>query len=232
MARLRDAGGAPVRIGVTGPRKRLPVAWWASRLALLAVRAEPVRLRPGDTVPADLEGVVIGGGADVGPALYDPTAGEIEPPDPERDAFEIDVLERALGRGLPLLGICRGAQLLNVVLGGNLTRDVRSLRRLGSNRPTILPTRPVRLSPDSRLSGILLREECRVNALHRQAVNRTGRGLRVVARDLDRIPQAVEDPTVPFRVGVQWHPEYLAWQRPQRRLFRALVRAALDRRER
>jgi putative glutamine amidotransferase len=190
------------------------------------VGGRPLRLRPGDEVPSDLDAIVIGGGADIGAALYDPAEVDLAPPDPERDAFEIAVIEGALQRRLPLLGICRGAQLLNVVLGGNLLRDVRDLRVRGSNRSTLLPTRPVRLSEDSLLARVLRRDRCRVNALHRQAVDRLGDGLRVVARDVDEIPQAVEDASVPFRIGVQWHPEYLAWQRTQRRLFAALVDAA------
>ncbi|HSG88200.1 MAG TPA: gamma-glutamyl-gamma-aminobutyrate hydrolase family protein [Pseudomonadales bacterium] len=204
----------------------MPIAWWASRAALSWVGARPVHLRPGDRLPAALAGLVVGGGADIGAGLYDPLAEDVEASDPERDAFEIDALGQAFDRGLPVLGICRGAQLMNVVRGGSLVRDVRDQRILGSNRSTLLPTRPVRLEPGSLLSRVLLREGCRVNALHRQAVLRTGTGLAVVARDIDGIPQAIEDDDQDFRIGVQWHPEYLAWQAVQRRLFAALTRVA------
>lgn len=224
MSRL-SRSSAP-RIGVTGPRSRLPFAWWATRTALRLCGARPLQLRPGDRLPPRLDALVVGGGADIGAGLYDPLADEIEAQDPDRDEFEIEALDGAFARGLPVLGICRGAQLMNVVLGGSLVRDVRDRRLLGSNRSTLLPTRPVRLEPGSRLSRILLRDDCRVNALHRQAVDHPGRGLVVVARDIDDIPQAVEDPDQPFRIGVQWHPEYLAWSRIQRRLFAALVRTA------
>jgi putative glutamine amidotransferase len=213
-------------VGVTGPRRRLPFAWWATRAALLAVGARPVHLRPGDALPERLDALVVGGGDDIGAALYDPTAEEIEAPDAARDAFEIEALERAFQRDLPVLGICRGSQLMNVVLGGDLVRDVRPDRRLGSNRSTLLPTRPVRLATGSALSRLLLRESCRVNALHRQAVARPGRGLEIVAHDVDGIVQAVEDRGRAFRIGVQWHPEYLAWQPVQRRLFAALAHVA------
>lgn len=214
------------RIGVTGPRARLPFAWWATRTALRLCGARPFQLRPGDRLPSALDALVVGGGADIGAALYDPLADEIEAQDPDRDEFEIEALDSAFARGLPVLGICRGAQLMNVVLGGSLVRDVRERRLLGSNRSTLLPTRPVRLEPDSVLSRLLMRDACRVNSLHRQAVERPGRGLSVVARDIDDIPQAVEDPEQRFRIGVQWHPEYLAWSSVQRRLFAALVAAA------
>lgn len=213
-------------VGVTGPRKRLPFAWWATRMAVRLVGGEPVRLTPGDPVPDGLAALVVGGGADIGQALYDPMSEAVDPPDAERDDYEIEALEAAFSRGLPVLGICRGAQLLNVVCGGDLDPDVRPRRVLGSNRSTILPTRPVSLYSGSRVSRTLLRERCHVNAIHRQAVKRVGRGLRIVAEDVDGIPQAIEALGPEFVVGVQWHPEYLAWQGVQRRLFRALVEAA------
>ena len=213
-------------IGVTGPRRRFPFAWWATRAAIAIMGGRPVHLRPGDQLPKRLDGLVVGGGSDIGAALYDPNAADVEAPDAERDAFEIEALDVAFGRGLPVLGICRGAQLMNVVRGGTLVRDVRGQRVLGTNRSTLLPTRPVRLTAGSRLSRLLLREVCAINSLHRQAVDRTGRGLTIVARDVDGIPQAVEDADAEFCFGVQWHPEYLAWQSVQRRLFGALVRVA------
>ena len=228
MAALIGVDGPPL-IGVTGPRKRLPFAWWATRAALKWVGAEPVLLRPGDRIPERLRGLVVGGGADIGAALYDPLSEEVDPPDPERDAFEIDALDHVLEHELPVLGICRGSQLLNVVLGGDLDPDVRPRRLTGSNRSTILPTRPVRIAAGSRLSRLLLRHRCRINAIHRQAVARIGSGLGVVAVDPDGIPQGVERADAAFVIGVQWHPEYLAWQPLQRRLFRGLQQAALGR---
>lgn len=214
-------------IGVTGPAGGIPFAWWATRAALRAVGARPLRLRPGDPWrPHGLDGVVIGGGADIAVALYDPLEVEVVPPDPARDAFEIEVIEHAIEEDVPLLGICRGAQLLNVVQGGSLLRDVRAMRRPAHNRSTLLPTRSVTLDPASELSRTLGCERCKVNSLHRQAVDRPGRGLTVVAHDLDGIAQGIEDVSARFRLGVQWHPEYLAWQARQRRLFAALAAAA------
>ncbi len=215
-------------IGVTGPAGGIPFAWWATRAALRAVGARPMRLRPGDPWrPHGLDGVIIGGGADIAVTLYDPLEVEVVPPDPERDAYEIEVIEHAIEENVPLLGICRGAQLLNVVMGGNLLRDVRGMRRPSHNRSTVLPTRSVDLARGSRLADVIALERCKVNSLHRQAVDRPGHGLAVVAYDLDGIPQGIEDVSARFRIGVQWHPEYLAWQRPQRRLFTALAKAAL-----
>ncbi len=224
-----DVGGgsrAPL-IGATGPAGGIPFAWWATRAALRAVGARPLRLRPGDPWrPHGLDGIVIGGGADIAVTLYDPLEVEVVPPDPARDGFEIEVIEHAIEEDVPLLGICRGAQLLNVVQGGSLLRDVRSMRRPAHNRSTVLPTRSVIVAEASELAKVMGCQRCKVNSLHRQAVDRPGRGLTVVAHDLDGVPQAIEDTSARFRIGVQWHPEYLAWQRRQRRLFAALVAAA------
>lgn len=214
-------------IGVTGPAGGVPFAWWATRAALRAVGARPLRLRPGDPWrPHGLDGVVIGGGADIAVALYDPLEVEVVPPDPARDAFEIEVIEHAIEEDVPLLGICRGAQLLNVVKGGSLLRDVRSMRRRSHNRSTVLPTRSVIMAEDSELARVVDCRRCKVNSLHRQAVDRPGHGLTIVAHDLDGIAQGIEDASGRFRIGVQWHPEYLAWQMRQRRLFAALAEAA------
>ncbi|MEE4301206.1 MAG: gamma-glutamyl-gamma-aminobutyrate hydrolase family protein [Pseudomonadales bacterium] len=225
MAVAIKGTGRP-RIGVTAPRRSLPFAWWATRAALALAGGEAVLLRPGDPIPHDLRGLVVGGGADIGRALYDPTFAEVDPPDPDRDAFEIEALQHCLWREMPVLGICRGSQLLNVVLGGDLDPDVRARRLVNSNRSTILPTRAVRLEAGSRLSRLLRRHHTRVNAIHRQAVDATGDGLAIVAYDADDIPQAVEHEDATFVLGVQWHPEYLAWQPLQRRIFTGLVRSA------
>lgn len=215
-------------IGVTGGDDGLPLAWWFIRLALWRAGARALRLSPSRPLPLDtLDGVVISGGDDIDVRLYLPDSPEVAPADPERDRFEIRVLEHLMHRGLPVLGICRGAQLLNVVRGGTLYPDLRPLRRRTSNRRTPLPRKTALVSQESRLAGILGRTRLRINSLHEQAVRDLGQGLVCAARDLDGFIQAVEQPEHRFQVGVQWHPEYLALQPEQARLFRALVSASL-----
>ena len=176
--------------------------------------------------PQPLEGIVIGGGTDLDPALYAGMDDGKARLDPRRDGFEKHMIEAALEKGIPLLGICRGAQLLNVVLGGNLHQDVRPMRRKTSNRRTPLPRKTALVEPESRLFTLLECTRCRVNSLHHQAVDRLGQGLRAVARDLDGLVQAIEIAGETFVIGVQWHPEYLVYQNRQRRIFVSLVAAA------
>jgi putative glutamine amidotransferase len=188
-----------------------------------------VRLRPGDAVSLDeLDGLVIGGGDDIGAELY---GGQVAPNvrfDPDRDAFEISLLKKAFRTSLPILGVCRGAQIVNVALGGTLHGDIYTVFAEAKRLRTVLPRKNVWIDLESRLGQILLCNPCRVNALHHQAVDRVGRGLRVVGRDESGIVQAIEGMDARFLIGVQWHPEFLVHLRAQQRLFTALVACARE----
>ncbi|MBN2886629.1 MAG: gamma-glutamyl-gamma-aminobutyrate hydrolase family protein [Chromatiaceae bacterium] len=217
----------PVLIAVTGPDR----GGWAPRalvnLALWMAGARTLNLRPSRPhAEVEPDGVVITGGHDIDPVLY-ASAPEVRPRhDRARDALEAAVIDRALARGLPILGICRGAQLLNVRLGGSLFQELRSRRRYTSNRWTPLPLKTLCVAEGSWLHGHLGRTRERINSLHNQGIDRLGVGLVVAGHDLDGIVQAIESPDRPFVVGVQWHPEFLLYRAPQRRLFGALVEAA------
>lgn len=217
------------RIGVTASRRGGRFMWQANRLALLRAGAVAVRLRPGGPLPLEeLHGLVIGGGDDITATLY---GGEVDPAvriDPDRDRLELDLLGEAARRFWPVLGICRGAQMLNIFLGGSLHVDIHAVYAEAPRMRTVLPRKTVNVEPGSRLASILDCRQCRVNALHHQSIDRLGRGLRVVARDAHGIIQAVERDGAPFTLGVQWHPEFLPADRGQQRLFRALAAAARD----
>lgn len=223
---MRSSDSHPV-IAVTGEDRRFPVSWWFIRWALRRAGAEAIHLTPehGD-VPRHIDGIIISGGDDIDQGLYLPDAPEVAPMNPRRDRFEIGALERLLPSGLPILGICRGAQLLNVVLGGSLHVDLTPLQKRTSNRRMLLPHKTLHVDTDTQLFDVLGEEQCRINSLHHQAVDRLGEGMRVSGRDLDNITQAIEDPQQPFRLGVQWHPEYLPQHARQRRLFAQLCQAA------
>jgi putative glutamine amidotransferase len=217
-------------IGVTGPSKGGDRAWFFTRYAILAAGGNPLRLTPRHShLNEILDGIVIGGGDDIYPTLYESEELPNTRYDKERDMFELMYIEKSLKEDIPMLAICRGEQLLNTYLGGNLHQNLRGLRRHTRNRFTVLPLKTLLVEPDSQMKELLGTARCRINSLHTQAINQLGGGLKVVGRDLDNIVQAVEDPSKPYLIGVQWHPEYLLYLSRQRNLFRALVKAARQR---
>lgn len=212
-------------MGVTGISRRVSPGWWCTALALRLTGAIPERIsvrHPPSGKP--LDALIIGGGDDISPEHYNGNIEAMVKADPERDRLEIEWIQRALKDEIPVLGICRGAQLINVVLGGTLHQDIRPLRKHTYNRPGLLPTKQVRLEHDSRLAEACGKTHLRVNSLHHQAIKDPGKGLRVVGRDLDRITQAVESSAGRSIIGVQWHPEYLFYLPSQLALFRWLLR--------
>lgn len=144
---------------------------------------------------------------------------------PERDRLEKSLIHHALDSHLPILGICRGMQLINVVRGGSLHRNLAAFYAETPNARSLLPIKRVDLDPRSRLAAILDDAPLYVNALHDQAVDRLGLGLRVAGRESSQVIQAIEAGR-DFCIGVQWHPEYLPQKARHQRLFRALVTAA------
>ncbi|MBA4742290.1 MAG: gamma-glutamyl-gamma-aminobutyrate hydrolase family protein [Azoarcus sp.] len=217
-------------IAITGPQRG---AFGPRTLVSLAVRlygGRPLQLRPGDAGRVHrFDGVVITGGHDVNPVLY-AAAPEVEPRyDEARDELEVAIIDEALERRLPLLGICRGAQLLNVRLGGTLFQELKSRRRKTSNRWTVLPLKTLCIRPGTVLARVMGEGTARINSLHNQAIDLCGQGLQVSGTDLDELPQAIEEPDHgPLLLGVQWHPEFLIFMKRQRALFRALVESARE----
>jgi putative glutamine amidotransferase len=197
--------------------------------AVAAAGGIPVQLTrdaPVADVVARLDGLVLTGGADVDPAFYghdaEPELGAVEP---DRDRWELDLLRAALDGGVPVLAICRGAQLANVLLGGTLVQHVEPHDGDGHPRfdqPRALRCHRVALTPGS-LGASLYGATTDVNSLHHQTLDRIGDGLVVTGRSPDGTVEVVELPGRPF-LGVQWHPEALA--APSDPAFDWLVRAA------
>ena len=186
-------------------------------------------LRWGSKRAHDLEavdGVIIGGGDDIAPEFYGGRIGVSARLDRDRDAFERQLAQDALARNIPVLGICRGAQMLNVALGGTLDQNAWQTYGMHRKIRTILPKREVHIEPDTHLAGYSGRQPMKVNALHTQAVSRLGDGLRVSAHDTAGMVQAIERVRDPFALGVQWHPEHLFYAHRQRAIFQALANAA------
>jgi putative glutamine amidotransferase len=182
---------------------------------------------------ASLQGLLLTGGGDVDPALFGQAPhATLYDVAPARDTLETSALHQALGRGLPVLAVCRGIQVLNVALGGTLYQDVATEPGTqlphSQREPREQPTHKVKVAPGSRLAEVLGVDELEVNSMHHQAIHRLGRGLTAVAWAPDQLVEGAEgaDPAH-FVLGVQWHPEELVGHsEPARRLFSALVAAA------
>lgn len=169
-------------------------------------------------VVARLDGVVIAGGPDVEPARYgaepEPRTG---PPHRTRDGWELALIDAALASGTPLLGICRGMQLLNVALGGTLVQHLEGHAVCQG----VFGSHPVKPVPGT-LYGSIVPDEDAVPTYHHQAVDRLGRNLIASAHAADGTVEAIELPGPDWVLGVQWHPE----MGTDLRVVRALVAAA------
>jgi putative glutamine amidotransferase len=211
--------------------------------AVLHADGVPILIPPLADKPAleviqdQLDGLLLPGGADLDPGLYgESPLPECRSPEPERDAMELSVAHWALDHGLPVFGVCRGMQLLNVACGGTLYQhvpaecpDALDHEQPGQARSYL--AHDISIQPDSLLAGILGDLHPGVNSFHHQAVHRVGRGFRVTASAEDGIIEAMEMPEASsFVLAVQYHPEELeATDMGSHRLFLAFVQAAADR---
>jgi putative glutamine amidotransferase len=200
--------------------------------ALLAAglrRDEVVVLRPGDPIPGPFDGVVIGGGDDVDPVRYgrEILEGANVEVDHGRDSVDFPVFEEAWRSDVPVLGICRGLQVVNVARGGTLVQDLPLERP--SDVAHRLPKRenerdhPVRVEPGTLLGRIAGAPEIAVNSRHHQAIDRPAGGLVVSAMAPDGVIEAIEARDGRWLVAVQWHPENLTDDTVSQNLFREFV---------
>ncbi len=202
----------------------------AGGLPILLPHAQPVAA----AYLALLDGLVVSGGDfDVPPELYGEARREAcGPAKPERTRFEKELVEAALAGGLPVLGICGGMQLLNVVRGGTLHQDLRTDAGITGHEqppPKDLPTHAIKLASGTLLARLLGAggPEHRVNSTHHQAVKDPGIGVLVAATAPDGVIEAIELPDLTFAMGVQWHPEAVVkHDRRQAGIFAGLVEAA------
>lgn len=230
MAGRRLSPSRPL-IGITQGLARRPSSWWFARVAVHRAGGEPLLLtteRPHYGVT--LDGLIVGGGTDVHPDLYRGIPKADYPYDPARDDMEVQWLEMAMLTRIPILGICRGAQMLNVVRGGTLHLDIRKVYEK-ADYPTgtlarVFYRKPVNVVKGSLLHRIIRCRRCRVNSMHTQSVGKVGQGLTISSQEDNGIVQSIEDASYPMLIGVQFHPEYLIYQRRFQRLFTSLVRLA------
>jgi putative glutamine amidotransferase len=183
-----------------------------------------------------LDGVILSGGGDIDPQLYNGKTHEtVYMVDSERDSSEINLARVVISEDFPVLGICRGTQVLNVALGGTLITHLPDI--VGEDILHRAPPRQpipheVSLDPTSKLAGIIGQTQAVPMSWHHQAILQPAEGLRVVAQAPDGTIEAVEMPSHPWLIAVQWHPELTAADDPtQQRLFDEFVEAARQRQQ-
>ncbi|MAO56690.1 MAG: gamma-glutamyl-gamma-aminobutyrate hydrolase [Rhodospirillaceae bacterium] len=215
------------RIGVTVSNRGAAMSWLANWLSVTRAGGKAVRMSVNGKTDIDgLDGLIIGGGDDIGAGLY---GGELSLDlriDEARDAMEQGALDQALHADLPVMGICRGSQMINIHLGGTLHQDIYTVYQDLPRMRTVLARKDVSIKEGTRLARLMGGERAKVNSLHHQAVDRLGDGLIVAARDGGGVIQATERPGDGFLIGVQWHPEFLIFHHRHQNLFRGLVAAA------
>lgn len=197
--------------------------------ALRAVGLDVEPFTPENPPPSLLPyaGLVLGGGADIDPKYYGEPNHHAQDPHRERDEMELDLLKQARERGLSVLGICRGLQLINVAYGGTLSQHIGDAHRgdthLGGERKHAMHT--VNVAEGTLLRKIVGAAHYDVVSRHHQAVKVLGAGLRVSATSSDGVVEAVEDPIHSFVLGVQWHPEENGRVPEETALFRGFAHA-------
>ena len=191
----------------------------------LPVVLPPVALESVPDLVQRLDGICLSGGPDLDPDAYGAESRhpELGPTEPTLDTFELAVAHAADAAGMPVLGICRGAQALNVARGGTLLQHIPGHRQ---TEPATATTHTVHVAEGSSLATLVGVRPLRVNSFHHQAVAVLGAGLRAVAHAADGTIEALEAPGSRFVVAVQWHAEGLLAEPRHRALFEALVAAS------
>ena len=169
-----------------------------------------------------IDGLVLAGGGDIYPSFYgEKETGNLLHVNKERDEFELLLLEGTIKLSKPILGICRGCQLINVFLGGNLS----NIDNHWQKAPYGKATQKISIREKTLLFEVIGKKEIMVNTFHHQAIKRLGNGLVVSAQAEDGIIEAVEKPGSIFLLGVQFHPEYLHENSEIRKIFDAFINA-------
>ncbi|MCK4660019.1 MAG: gamma-glutamyl-gamma-aminobutyrate hydrolase family protein [Phycisphaerae bacterium] len=231
--------GAP-RIGVSmtsnfvgvvrGPAYEAALARAGGRAVVLTPIDDPSV--PGPAISAmldEIDALLLGGGDDVDPALYGGDPGSTASTNRRRDEFEIRLIHGALERNMPILGICRGIQILNVAHQGtirNLRADKELSEHHGIDMVNSWAAHEITAAAGTYLANAIGAGVHRVNSFHGQAVGDVGAGLRVCATADDGVIEGIERPDRTFVIGIQWHPEFTLNDESARALFRVLVRQA------
>lgn len=224
------------KIAVTGSVVEYPFTWdWWSwqciRVVIFQSGGIAIRVTPGTKIP-EYDGLLISGGVDISPDIYGQENTSSYRCEPERDQFELSLLRDAMANKKPVLGICRGAQLINVAMGGTLHQEAGKVFRYYTPAKTItdkiIRLKASYISGSRWLKEIFSEDEKHyINSIHHQAINQLGKNLIRIADDHHGMTQAIEYTGESFVVGLQWHPEFQLLTESQRSIFRVFVKAAM-----
>jgi len=219
------------KIGITTPNTLFHPAYYFIQFSVWLCGGRPVPLRTLDSIErSDIRGLVLGGGTDVFPQLFEGTPKDKYKYDHERDETEIAWLKKAEKENIPVFAICRGAQMMNVMNKGTLHLDV-SLAYENAHYPKnllrkVFYRKRIDIEAGSLFNELTQSDALRVNSMHTQSIDKIGQNLGVTAREKNGVVQAIERPNHSFYLGVQFHPEFMIWRPTMQALFKGLVKAA------
>lgn len=219
-------------IGITKPEsKRMNLSFMVHWIALWLAGGRPkISSYDEEVTHQQFDALMLGGGTDIFPGLFFKDPKENYTYDKKRDDLEIRLLKKAHNEDLPVIAICRGSQLMNVVNGGTVHMDISTTFKKANYPQNILGylffRKKIFIDPGSMLHKIAGDTELMVNSIHRQSIDKVGEGLVVTSREPNGIIQSVEKPGHIFYMGVQFHPERLIYKKVFRRLFKTFIEAA------
>ena len=221
-------------IGITKPDRKALTQNLALRICVLFSGGKTVNITPSSPkLDAKISGLILSGGTDIHPSNY--FSSELKKGyryDEARDELEAKWIDLAQKKQIPVLGICRGAQLMNVKAGGtlytNIARAFEEAHYPSSLLAKIFFRKKILIKEKGHLCDAFGKEESKVNSMHNQAIKKLGTGFRITAQEPNGIVQAIESPEDQYRVGVQFHPEFLLYKKEIRKLFKDFVASCKD----
>lgn len=217
-------------IGITRSSQKKGLAYYALQLALLLGGARGVLLQPHHPQHGlKIDGLILTGGEDVHPSFYEHALKPNYAYSLERDEMEFAWLKYAEEHNLPVLGICRGSQLINIYRKGTLHFEVHKAYEKAQYPSSLLAKifyrKRMNLQKGTLIYKIYQEDKIKVNSIHTQAIDKLGHHLVITASEGNGVVQAVEDPNRRFFLGVQYHPEYLIYSGRHRKIFREFIKA-------